>query len=416
MLMNNPVSRFLGCEDGPVYAIYPATWTEGVLPNPSEVSQIIAMKTTEWEQPSTRVDVPWYHPASARAAYPLFRPHPLLRNPHAQTLFAAYLAPKRHSYRAQQHIVGLDDGDQIVLHDDRPQEWREGDRVALLMHGLCGSHDSPYMPRLAIKLNQRGIRTFRMDLRGYGAGFHLARLPGHAGRSEDARAAVQEISALCPHSPITAVGFSMSGNILLKLAGEVGDDPPGGLDSCLAVCPPIDILACSLNMAHGLNRLYGKKFTSELVRKLKLRQPETAEISLRPTPRTIWDFDDRVTAPLSGFENARDYYARASSRPLFPQIQLRTLIITAADDPLIPVTIFHDAETSPTTSVWITEHGGHVGYVGIDGVDADRYWLDWRIVEWVTGSEPATRLTTQVRTQLTTQPTANFGHAMARTE
>lgn len=292
-------------------------------------------------------------------------------------------------------MVSLEDGDRLVLHDDRPPQWSDGQRVALLMHGLCGSYESPYMPRITQKLNARGIRTFRMDLRGYGAGFQLARLPGHAGRSEDVAAAIRAIAAICPGSPVTAVGFSMSGNILLKLAGEVGDDPPANLDSCLAVCPPVDLQACSQNMARGLNRLYGRKFTSELVRNMRRRQPETSAQSLRPAPRTLWDFDDRVTAPLSGFADAQEYYARASSRPLFPRIQLPTLIITAADDPLIPVSIFREAPTSSSTAVWITEHGGHVGYVGIEGVDPDRYWLDWRIVEWITarngcGAGPAT--------------------------
>ncbi len=99
----------------------------------------------------------------------------------------------------------------MILHDDCPDEWQPRDRVALMIHGLAGCHESGYMQRIAHKLSTRGVRVFRMDLRGCGAGQELASLPYHSGRSEDAVAALEEIAEIAPDSPVTLVGFSLGG-------------------------------------------------------------------------------------------------------------------------------------------------------------------------------------------------------------
>ena len=164
-----------------------------------------------------------------------FRPHPLLRGGHFQTLAGFYLTGRPLAYKAQQHRVALADGDQLVLHDDQPADWQPGDRAALLIHGLAGCHQSSYMPRVAAALEERGIRVFRLDLRGCGAGVGLARMPYHGGRSEDAAAALETLTRLCPDSPVALVGFSMGGNIALKLLGELGDGRCGHLDCAVAV-------------------------------------------------------------------------------------------------------------------------------------------------------------------------------------
>ncbi|OYV87501.1 MAG: hypothetical protein B7Z73_10010 [Planctomycetia bacterium 21-64-5] len=165
------------------------------------------------------------------------------------------------SLRVNGHAVTtarLHDGDQIVLHDDCPEGWQPGDRVALLIHGLAGCHQSIYMLRIAARLEELGVRAFRMDLRGCGAGVGLARLPYHAGRSEDAAAALETIARLCPASPVALVGFSMGGNIALKLLGELGEERCGHLDRAVAVCPPFDLLA-------GANIVAGSGLTGHLL-------------------------------------------------------------------------------------------------------------------------------------------------------
>jgi hypothetical protein len=322
--------------------------------------------------------------------FPPFVPHLLIRTGHQQTVFSQFIPGQLRPYAAEQHVVDLDDGDRIVLHDDCPSGWTAGDRAALLLHGVAGCHGSPYLVRLAGKLNDRGVRTFRMDMRSCGAGMKMAQHPGHAGRSEDARAASLAIRELCPESPLTMVGFSMGGHIVLKLACEVGDQPPGNLDSTIAVAPPIDLVCCGENIDRGFNCVYSRKFARMLVRFVKERRefiPAIKDIRLSPAPTSIVSFDDLVTAPLSGFRDVTDYYRQCSSLPHMSKVKLPTLIITSRDDPVIPIEMFERAKLSPTTEFHVTSHGGHVAFFGQRGIDPDRWWVDWRIADWIEGQD-----------------------------
>jgi predicted alpha/beta-fold hydrolase len=352
--------------------------------------------------------------------FPPFRPHALVPGGHLQTIFGCYL-PSETISAGIEHRVPLPDGDHIVLHDDGPASFNpepeamagppnavaSGSRlnkrpiriepahaissdhpsIALLLHGLGGCHQSTYMQRCSIRLRAKGIRVFRMDLRGCGAGIKLARHPIHAGRSEDARAALDYVGRQCPGAAIHLVGFSMGANIVLKLAGELGESAPPYLASVLAVGPPIDLIECSKNMQRGWNRLYDRRFARNLVRFIQRRTklvPDAHSRPLVPRPTSLLDFDAMFTAPLSGFADTDDYYQRASSGPLLPRICVPTLIIAAASDPIIPVQPFERASYSSTTQLLITPCGGHLGFVAARGDDPDHRWLDWRIVEWVT--------------------------------
>ena len=318
--------------------------------------------------------------------FPLFRPHPLLRGPHRQTIMGAYLPGKKHPYRARAVEVSLDDGDCLVLHDDCPADWQPHQRSVLLMPGLSGSHASPYVVRVAAKLNQRGIRTFRMDPRGCGMGLELAQHAGHAGRSGDAAACLETIADRCPRSPVTAVGFSMSANIILKMLGETAASPPGNLDSAMVVSPPIDILHCSHHMLRPENRIYSRAFCNYLIKQVKSRRPYVpaiANISLHPRPRNLLEFDERFTAPLSGFASAEDYYRQASSAALLKNIRLPVFLLASLDDPVIPADMFLDAEYSGTFTTHFSRQGGHMGYLAAPGIDPDNRWMEWRVVDQV---------------------------------
>lgn len=318
--------------------------------------------------------------------FPPFEPFPLIRTGRAQTICAPYLPGQSRPYQASQQIVDLPDGDKIVLHDDCPAEWQGGNRVALLLHGVIGCHGSPYLVRISGKLNDAGVRTFRMDQRGCGAGMKLAQHACHAGRSEDALAAVEAIEQLCPQSPCTMIGFSLGGNITLKLLGDCGAHAPANLDSAVAVSPPIDLVCCGENIDLGFNRFFSRTFARALVRFAQERREfirGIADIELLPEPRSIVDFDDLVTAPLSGFHGVWDYYRQCSASPRLRQITLPTLIITAHDDPVIPFEMFEQAVLSNTTTLLETPQGGHVGYYAARGSDPDRWWVDWRIIDWI---------------------------------
>jgi predicted alpha/beta-fold hydrolase len=326
---------------------------------------------------------------------PHFRPHPFLRSGHLQTLAGVFLPGRLPEYRARQHRVTLDDGDQIVLHDDCPAEWKPGGPVALLMHGLGGCHRSVYMRRIAHKLSARGVRAFRMDLRGCGAGIELARLPYHSGRSADAAAALGFLTALCRESPVTLVGFSLGGNIALKLAAESAMSGPSNLRRVMAVSPPVDLSACSRWIGRWQSRGYDRYF-AELLRiqlaERRSRAPHAVSIDFARRPKRLVEIDDWFTAPVCGFGTAERYYRECSSAPLLSEIRLPTLILAAADDPLVPLHALESARLSSSTALRVTPHGGHLGFIGARSHDPDRRWMDWRVVDWVCDAHAADAL------------------------
>jgi uncharacterized protein len=315
-----------------------------------------------------------------------FEPHPLLFGGHAQTLAGAYLPGRIYRYRAWQHRVTLDDGDQLVLHDDCPAAWRDGDPTVMLIHGLGGTYRSGYMQRLAGRFRDHGVRAFRLDLRGAGAGEWLARLPYHGGRSDDAAAALQFIARICPASPTTLVGFSLGGNIALKLLGEVGTGACGNLVAGIAVSPPVELVTCCHRMLERDNRMYDRRFVEVLLRQHRRRLrlvPDTPPMPFKVKPKTLLELDDCFTGPINGFGDAATYYRECSSARFVPGIRKPTLILTAADDPIIPAEMFNRLHLPQSVELHIAPGGGHLGFISRRGRDPDRRWLDWRVVEWV---------------------------------
>jgi predicted alpha/beta-fold hydrolase len=243
------------------------------------------------------------------------------------------------------------------------------------------------MWRIADRLNDRGVRTFRMDLRGCGAGLGLARLPYHSGRSEDAVAALAMISVLCPGSPTTLIGFSLGGNIALKLLGESVDRVPSHLDRAMAICPPVDLLTCVKSLARGINRIYDRRFVGLLRQQLDAQGrliPDAPRLDPRHQPRGVFDFDEIFTAPVCGFGTALNYYRLCSSAQFVPEIRVPTMILAAADDPLVPRQTLTDLRLSKAVKLHLAPSGGHLGFIGRRNDDPDRRWMDWRVVEWAT--------------------------------
>jgi predicted alpha/beta-fold hydrolase len=323
--------------------------------------------------------------------FPAFRAHPFVPGGHLQTILGCYFFHQHVEYAATKHRLTLSDGDQLVVHDDRPTKWQPNDPVALLVHGLGGSHQSGYMQRCASKLNAHGVRVFRMDLRGCGAGMGLAKQLCHAGRSEDVGAVLADINQRCVHSPTTVIGFSMGANMVLKLAGEWEGNHPENVVGVMAVAPPVDLgLTCN-NVQKVLRGFYDRSFVQGLRRYIAQRQLSNPEVATPPFPasiRRIREFDAQVTAPLSGFRDADDYYARASSGPFLSRISIPTLIVAAQDDPIVPIATVQDASVSSAVRLIVANSGGHLGYIAAKSTDPDCRWLDWRVVDWVLSRMP----------------------------
>ncbi len=290
--------------------------------------------------------------------------------------------------RTRQYRVDLPDGDAIVLHDDRPPRWLEDNLSVLLIHGLGGDHTSAYMLRLAHEFHALGIRVFRLDMRGCGAAYHLSKQIMHAGRSDDVLAALTAIAEMAPESPLAAMGFSLGGNQLLRALGRVGaglDLQPAWwprLHFCVAVAPPIDLERCSRRLLQWWLRPYNRHFIDSLLEGAPpaIRSAGVIQRALTHRPRTMWEFDDRVTAPLAGFDRGLHYYHETSALSVVRDNPIPTLILAADDDPIVPVGIFTEIvdELHENSQLLTTQRGGHLGFVDRSGSS----WMDNVLLAW----------------------------------
>lgn len=312
-----------------------------------------------------------------------FTPPWWMSGAHAQTIFPFFLKSPQDPEGTEQHLVELADGDFVVLHDDCPERWATGERVVLLVHGLGGSHQSAYAVRMAKKLVSKGVRSIRMDMRGCGAGLELARGVFHAARYPDLIEVSRFIADLCVDSPLTICGYSLGGNLLLKMLAATPTVVPFNVDSAIAVGPPIDLEACCRHLQSGFSRHYDRFFVRRLWREFCKRRWNVAggdliDVSSRPT--TLEEFDELVTAPLAGFDSAAAYYADASAGNDLRQIAIPTAILTSVDDPIVPGHIFHSLSTGDNVQLFATDRGGHLGFRSISQT---YHWLDRQVLNWV---------------------------------
>ncbi len=319
---------------------------------------------------------------------PPFRPHPFYRGGHLQTIVAIGSA-RVTDLDPTRHMVEVSDGDRIVLHEDRPQDWDPRCGSMLLVHGISGCHAAPYMMRLSRLFFHRGMRVFRMDMRGCGAGNALTANLTHAGRSDDILAALSTVADVTQSGPIAAIGVSLGANQILRAVGRVGagiDPTPGWfsrLDRIALVAPPLDLQRCSDNMQRLLLRPYNYYFIRSLMSRTPPRVRQREDFQQRAAgrrPRTLRELDDWFTAPLSGFSGAADYYAESSANLVTRENPVRTLVLAAEDDPIVPIGCFVDDPTQwpETTSLVVAPTGGHVGFVD----RARKSWMDQVMDAW----------------------------------
>jgi predicted alpha/beta-fold hydrolase len=265
----------------------------------------------------------------------------------------------------------------------------------LALHGLNGSSDAHYMRGIAAKAYARGMNVVRLNQRNCGGTEHLA--PGlfHSGLTTDAARVIHELASIDGLPAIAVAGYSLGGNLALKLAGEYGAHAPAQLVAVAAVSPIIEIEECTRALERRENFLYEWNFVRDLKRRMRVKahlQPGAFDLSTLGAIRTVREFDERVTAPHFGFRSASDYYHRASAMRIVDRIRVPTLIITAEDDPFVPSQAFHDPKvaSNPHIDLRLCEHGGHCGFVGERSALDDGYWAENQIVEFVERSIPST--------------------------
>ncbi len=311
-----------------------------------------------------------------------FKPLPFLSNPHLQTVLGNMFFGDILSLPSHRREVPLPDGDRVVLHETRPDDWHPGRPLAVLVHGLGGCHQSPYMRRMAQRMSELGVRVFRMDLRGAGAGVRVAQRFYTAALSGDVRATAEFVSSLAPESPLWVVGFSLGGNLVLNFAGEANSNPLPALKAVVAVAPPIDLVRSSELLER--QPWYTAYYVHHLVQQVLRHQryfPHLPRVKF-PPKLTLRDFDDIYTAPRWGYPGAMEYYRLASSYPRIAAIRVPTFILTARDDPFVAVEPFETLKAESHVEVHIARFGGHLGFLGPDGRGGIR-WAETRVVDWL---------------------------------
>lgn len=300
---------------------------------------------------------------------------PGLRNPHVQTVVAR-IARRRFEPRYERVRLDTGDGDFIDLDLWKGPEDPAG--ACLLLHGLEGSAHSGYMVTTSEALAAGGVQAVALNFRSCSG--EPNRLPGayHSGRTDDIERALGWIGARFPGLPRTAVGFSLGGNALLNLLG--GDGGSHGLLAAAAVSVPYDLEASATALDRGVGRIYGHRFLRSLREKAREKARRFPGIVApdAATARTIREFDDRLTAPLHGFRDAADYYARCSAGRFVGAVRLPMLLIHSRDDPLAPgSSVPIDAIRQPANlRLELTERGGHLGFLARGYGRGSDGWLE----------------------------------------
>lgn len=298
---------------------------------------------------------------------------PLFRNPHLQTILAHYWKRPAAAAPVERRLVETEPGVRVLVESQRPAGEVPGHIV--MVHGLEGSGSAGYIRSLAAAALDAGFAAHRFHMRTCGGTEHLCETLYHAGLTSDLLAVVRQLGA-----PVFLVGFSLGGNVVLKLAGELGDAAAGLVDGVCAVSTPLDLAACARRIAEPRNRLYEARF----VRRMRARLCATGRYQPRDFAglRSVLDIDDRITAPSFGFGDAAHYYRTQSAIAHIDAIRVPTLLIQAKDDTFIPFEIYQSAalRANPRIELVATAHGGHLGFLARG---ARRFWADHAIMEWI---------------------------------
>ena len=254
----------------------------------------------------------------------------------------------------------------------------------LALHGLEGSSAAHYMRGLADKAFAADLNVVLLNQRNCGDTEHLSRGLYHSGLSSDPAAVIRELTEVDGLRAVAVVGYSLGGNLGLKLAGTT---PPGVLRAVCAISPTMDLARCVDALERRQNAIYQWNFVRNLKRRMRRKArvlPGLFNLDALDRIRTVREFDDAFTAPHHGFRDAADYYHRASSLRVVDRIETPTLIISAEDDPFVPPGQFRDATVAanPNVATAITRHGGHCGFYADSTPGFDGYWAEQTAIDF----------------------------------
>jgi predicted alpha/beta-fold hydrolase len=308
-----------------------------------------------------------------------FRPSWWLPGPHLPTLWAALASPKP-PLASRRERLPLEDGDFLDL------DWVGGASgpLIIVLHGLEGSINSSYARRILHRVDQQGWGGVLIHFRGCSGEPNRADRSYHSGETGDFRFVLSVLRSRYRGRKLMAVGYSLGGNVLLKFLGESSEQELPY--AAAAVSVPFDLAAGANRLNRGFSKLYQQHLVRSLHKKIRRKfanRKHPFSFANLEQWSDFWSFDDHVTAPLHGFTDAKEYYAKSSCRQFLATIRTRTLIIHSRDDPFLTRdAIPRRNELSSTTTLQLTNSGGHVGFISGRLPFKPIYWLDDEIMHW----------------------------------
>jgi len=318
-----------------------------------------------------------------------YRPAWWVPGPHMQTLWGR-LARPRERLELRSERLRMSDGEEVELQRMAAPRPSGGAPHLLFLHGLEGTVRSHYVPGLFDQARRRGWSADLLLFRGCGAVPNLAPRFYHSGETSDFDQVLRQVIAEAPARDVVLAGVSLGGNVLLKYLGERGAELPPQVVAAATLSVPYDLARGARFLSRGFSRVYERHFLRTLRRKAfaKLeRIPGLFDGAALARARTIWDFDDAVTAPVHGFRDASDYYERSSSLHFLHCIRVPTLLLSAYDDPFLPAAVLDDVRAEVARNACVetefVSHGGHVGFVSGRVPWRPLYYGEWRVVDFL---------------------------------
>jgi uncharacterized protein len=311
-------------------------------------------------------------------APPVIPFRPLFKNPHIQTIAAHLWARDGQEARfpLTSRLYRTEPGVEVLVQSQHPRNAPAGEIV--MVHGLEGSGEAGYLRSLSAAGLAVGFAVHRFHMRTCGGTEHLCGTLYHAGLTIDLLSVLEQRRKE-GGAPAFLVGFSLGGNVVLKLAGELGSKAAPFIGGVCGVSTPLDLEAAVARIAQKQNRLYERRFVKRMRTRLcatgRYRPKDLAGLD------SVRDIDDRITAPSFGFGNAANYYRTQSAMHFLEGIRVPALLIHAKDDPMAPFeSCQYAAHRNPQIEQRVTEHGGHLGFLGRK---PHRFWLDEAIMQWI---------------------------------
>jgi predicted alpha/beta-fold hydrolase len=315
-----------------------------------------------------------------------YRPAWWLPGAHLQTLWGK-LVRRRPIARAYAERWPTPDGDFLDLHRlDAPP----GRPRLVVLHGLEGSPRSHYAVGLVAEADRRGWAADVITFRSCGHALNRTLRFYHAGETGDLELVLQRLIAAEPGRPVVLAGVSLGGNVLLKWLGERGHSAPGRIVAAAAISVPFDLARGARHIDRGFSRVYQAYFLRSLRRKARAKSrsfPDRIRVETIRRARTLYAFDDVVTAPIHGFRDADDYYAQSSSIRWIEHIRVPTLLLNAVDDPFLPPDVLERVNEVAARNPWLVvefvQRGGHAGFVCGTRPWRPVYYAEWRSTEFL---------------------------------